>query len=53
VVRRVLDDRATAAWVLATGPRGFARSADLELAAVLELQLTGAIADLLPWQRAS
>jgi len=52
-VRRVLEDRATAAWVLETGPRGFARSADLELAAVLELQLTDAIADLLPWQRAS
>jgi len=53
VVRRVLEDRATAAWVLETGPRGFARSADLELAAVLELQLIDAIADLLPWQRAS
>jgi len=53
VVRRVLEDRATAAWVLATGPNGFARSADLELATVLELQLTCAIADLSPWQRAS
>lgn len=53
VVRRVLEDRATAAWVLATGPGGFARSADLELAAVLELQLSCAISGLLPWKRAS
>ncbi len=53
VVRRVLEDRATAVWVLATGPNGFARSADLELAAVLELQLTCAITDLLPWKDAS
>lgn len=53
VVHRVLEDRATAAWVLATGPYGFARSTDLELAAVLELQLTCALADLVPWTRAS
>lgn len=53
VVRRVLEDRALAAWVLAHGPHGFGCSPDLYIATVLELQLTCALAELVPWQRAS
>lgn len=50
---RILDRRAVADWVVAQGPEGFGRTADIDVAAIQELQLAGPGAEVRARARAS